>query len=201
MLRVVLVVLMFASFQMFVQGAPEKDKPDEKISVNKEYDENGDLIRFDSTYVRSWSSDSTFASMDIDSIRKEMELLWGKEAKDYFSDSTLLGSDMFHNFDEHFFQQHLDLLNQLGQSYNDSTIKSLLEFADPFSGFEEMHREMMSHLKEFFNDDSIPQNFGGISLNDSLVSPDEDDMDRLRKEIELYFDQLNKQKAPKKKGS
>ncbi len=41
----------------------EKNKtkdPDEQIIVNKKYDDAGNLIQFDSTYVHKWSSDSTF---------------------------------------------------------------------------------------------------------------------------------------------
>lgn len=37
----------------------QPDDTDEKIIVNKEYDENGNLIKYDSTYIHQWSSDST----------------------------------------------------------------------------------------------------------------------------------------------
>ncbi len=35
------------------------NNPDEQTIVNKKYDENGNLIQYDSTYVHQWSSDST----------------------------------------------------------------------------------------------------------------------------------------------
>ncbi len=41
------------------QEQKQKNKPDEQITVNKKYDENGNLVQYDSTYVHQWSSDST----------------------------------------------------------------------------------------------------------------------------------------------
>ncbi len=46
--------------QLRAQDKTKKDTPDEQITVNRQYDENGNLVQFDSTYVHQWSSDSTF---------------------------------------------------------------------------------------------------------------------------------------------
>jgi hypothetical protein len=43
-----------------LQGWAQNNSPEEKSIVNKEYDENGNLIQYDSTYVWQWNSDSTF---------------------------------------------------------------------------------------------------------------------------------------------
>ena len=47
-------------FQLHAQEIAKKENPDEQIIINKEYDENGNLIQYDSTYIHHWSSDSTF---------------------------------------------------------------------------------------------------------------------------------------------
>ncbi len=47
-----------ATFIFAQQADTTWNNPDEKITVNKEYDENGNLIRFDSTYVFEWHGDS-----------------------------------------------------------------------------------------------------------------------------------------------
>ncbi|MCB0540954.1 MAG: hypothetical protein KDE33_25815, partial [Bacteroidetes bacterium] len=52
------------SWQLFAQDNKIEKDPDEQIIVNKKYDENGNLIQFDSTYVHQWSSDSTFQFPD-----------------------------------------------------------------------------------------------------------------------------------------
>jgi hypothetical protein len=54
------IALVLFSWQLFAQDSKKEKDPDEQIIVNKKYDENGNLIQFDSTYVHKWSSDSTF---------------------------------------------------------------------------------------------------------------------------------------------
>ena len=58
---VIISILCFLGIlQLNAQDKTKKDAPDEQITVNKQYDENGNLIQFDSTYVHQWSADSTF---------------------------------------------------------------------------------------------------------------------------------------------
>lgn len=53
--------MVFLTVSAIAQKAtPKKNAPEEKITVKKEYDENGNLIGFDSLRVWSWSGDSTF---------------------------------------------------------------------------------------------------------------------------------------------
>jgi hypothetical protein len=54
-LTAILIILFCASTQVMAQ----KNVPSEKSTVNKEYDENGNLIQYDSTYVWQWNSDSS----------------------------------------------------------------------------------------------------------------------------------------------
>lgn len=57
----------------------KKDVPEEQVTVKREFDENGNLIRFDSLRVYNWSSDSVFALPP----GTGWESLFGK---DFFSD-------------------------------------------------------------------------------------------------------------------
>ncbi len=53
----------------------KKNQPKEDIKVNREYDEQGNLIRFDSTYTYNWSSDTTLVNSmvppDLNQIFKD----------------------------------------------------------------------------------------------------------------------------------
>lgn len=62
MKKIVLITLfcLTAMFQIQAQNKAKQDTPDKQITVNRQYDENGNLIQYDSTYVHQWSSDSTF---------------------------------------------------------------------------------------------------------------------------------------------
>ncbi len=55
-------IIYFLILSLFAFSAVHaQDKtPDEQTIVNKKYDEDGNLIAFDSTYVHTWSSDSSF---------------------------------------------------------------------------------------------------------------------------------------------
>ena len=46
-------------FCVAIQLSAQKNTPQEKSIVNKEFDKNGNLIQYDSTYVWQWNSDST----------------------------------------------------------------------------------------------------------------------------------------------
>lgn len=71
-----LIITLFTSVNCWAQ----KKTPEEKSIVNKEYDENGNLIQYDSTYVRQWNSDSTFNFSFADS------LFSGREFPDFFGE-------------------------------------------------------------------------------------------------------------------
>ena len=55
-----LVALLIVLFCVSNSIRAQTKLPQEKSIVNKEYDENGNLIQYDSTYVWQWNSDSTF---------------------------------------------------------------------------------------------------------------------------------------------
>ena len=62
MKRLILLLSITLCSAWFVDGQEQKigKNPDEQIIVNKKFDDNGNLIEYDSTYVHQWSSDSTF---------------------------------------------------------------------------------------------------------------------------------------------
>lgn len=75
-LATLLIFIFCGSVQIWAQ----KNTPDEKSIVKKEYDENGNLIQYDSTYVWSWNSDSTLNFSFDDNFE------FGKEFPDIFGD-------------------------------------------------------------------------------------------------------------------
>lgn len=83
-------------------------KPDVKINVNKEYDNNGNISKYDSSY--SWSYSSSGNAVNIDSLMKSFNLSFGGNLP-----------DDFWGFDNPMFSQKSDssLLNFSGDSSTD----------------------------------------------------------------------------------
>ncbi|GAB1450104.1 hypothetical protein MASR2M47_01600 [Draconibacterium sp.] len=100
-----LILLFCASIPIWAQ----KNAPQEKSTVKKEYDENGNLIQFDSTYVWQWSSDSTF-TLPLDgnfAFGHQFPQLFGEfNADSIFQKFGFSNKDMLMPFgDEDFFSQ------------------------------------------------------------------------------------------------
>ncbi len=72
----------------------KKNQPKEDIKVNREFDEQGNLIRFDSTYIYNWTSDSTFVNS---MLSKDFDRFFDDHFS-HFNDSSFLG-----DFDNLFF--------------------------------------------------------------------------------------------------
>jgi hypothetical protein len=176
---------------VFSQKKPDSKKPDEQIKVNKEYDEKGNLIGYDSTYVRSWSSDSTQEIGDIDAIRKEMEnFMKGKGFSYFFGDSTGFAGDPFGSFRSPFF----DHFEDLPDSAFDQSDSTGVQF--PFSDFGKMHEQMMKQFGQFFKGDSI--NSGAHNFNFFF---DQDQLEKMQKEMEKHFNQQKDSDIKKMGGS
>jgi len=89
------------------------NKPKIQVKVNKVYDKNGNIVRYDSTYTWSYSSDNNGRKIDVDSLMSRfMPYLRGhlpdalaKEFSnpDMRSNDSALILDFFN--DEHFFNK------------------------------------------------------------------------------------------------
>lgn len=120
--------------------------PDERITVNKEYDENGNLIGYDSTYIHTWSSDTTvdfpFPDKDFFAFRGGFPDL-GKMMKQFFDDSTFFMP--FGGMDDSFFRN-------FHQPFSDSM------FVMPFPFFSDSARKD-PFSEDWFN--PAPHGFSG----------------------------------------
>lgn len=192
MKRFFLVSVMCLSIAL-VQAQTDKKpvKPNEQSKVVKEYDEQGNLIRYDSTFVSSWSSaDSLFNAGDLDALQKQLDQLFGGS---FFNDSTnWFGSPFQGGFDDPFF-------SQFGLQPADSTHSQIPGFQNSFPDFEEMHQRMMSQFRNFFQNDSIQ--FGNDSSYQQFQffgSPEE--LERMQQEFEQQREQQDKS-TDKKTGT
>lgn len=78
----------------------KSNSPKENSTVKREYDENGNLIRFDSTYTYSWSGDTTLMkSLSPENFPDLFDYPFG-----FFQDSTFRGHSFFDEFDQFFAQ-------------------------------------------------------------------------------------------------
>ncbi|MTE26681.1 hypothetical protein [Winogradskyella ouciana] len=113
-------------------------KPKGSWKVNKEVDENGNIIRYDSIY--SWSSSDNLKGMDNDSIFNEMQSMMRKR----FS--------MFQSQNGNGFMKHDSIMKQF---FSDDIFKE-----DFFSGglnsnfpnMDDMMKRMEAMRQQFFND-------------------------------------------------
>lgn len=97
------------------------DTPKVNVHVNKVYDKQGNLVRYDSTYT------SVYNSMGGDSLRMDSLMqqflgsngeqdpwrMMGPEMNNLFFQDSLLGYDFFHN---DFFSKRMDLNQQYMQN-------------------------------------------------------------------------------------
>lgn len=101
-------LFLFTIILVSIQVWAQKNTSEEKSIVNKEYDENGNLIQYDSTYVWSWNSDSTM------NFSFDNKFDFGKDFQDIFKEFDfdsifekfgLLNDHKFEPFnDEEFFR-------------------------------------------------------------------------------------------------
>ena len=91
-------MFLFAITVASIQVWAQKTTPEEKSIVNKEYDENGNLIQYDSTYVWNWNSDSTmnFSFNDKFDFGKDFQDMFGEFAADsIFEKFGMLNGNQF----------------------------------------------------------------------------------------------------------
>ena len=138
----------------------DKTKPKEDIRVNREYDEKGNLIKFDSIYSYSYSSDSTLKDFDFKNSTDPL----GMNLK-FFNDSAFsqfFMKDFDSFFPESLMQNHDSLMSRLNKMHhlhfkNDSTKGNLNNMDEFFQQFQEFQGDSSSTMEPFiqqFNFDS-----------------------------------------------
>lgn len=156
-----ILVGLFVSTLAFCQIQPQNpSEPKVDIKVNREYDENGNVIRYDSTYTSTWSSpgfsgtlpDSlfrfdngfgNFSMFDLDSLFHQFDLMMpGTMFPDsmIFNDPFFQGNDPFGQFgpdiqslfDEHYqqFFNHPFFNQPWHNPYNDEQMKHFKQHKD-----------------------------------------------------------------------
>ncbi len=112
-LGVLLIFSTVCKAQILNDSTQNSTKPKVQVKVNKVYDENGNVVRYDSTYSWSYSSQSTENKIDVDSLinrfmpyfHKHFSNSLNKSFSDPFfnlDDSNMM-LDFFNN--DHFFKQ------------------------------------------------------------------------------------------------
>lgn len=153
--------LVFSSLNALRAQEKKENNPKIEIKVNKEKDDKGNVIRFDSTYSYSWHGEN-MNQESMDSIFNEFKM--NGHFKEFF-ENDLFGSDFF---DHDFFSHRDSLLSgfDFGDFFNDDFFGNQSDSLDagiydhfgisPFmgnSGFEKMQEMMKQHqerMMEYF---------------------------------------------------
>lgn len=137
------------------QAQQDKTKPKEDIRVNREYDDKGNLIKFDSIYSYSYSSDSTLKDFDF----KGLSDPFGMNMK-FFNDSAFsqfFMKDFDSFFPKSFMQQQDSMLSKLNKMHqlhfkNDSTGHPQMDMDKFFQQFQQFHGDSSSTMEPFFHE-------------------------------------------------
>jgi hypothetical protein len=137
-----LVLLLFVNLCLFINLLAQNSDiklnvPKENSRVTKEYDEKGNLIKFDSVYSYSWSGDTTLInSYSPDDIKS----FFGDHLG-IIEDNTITGNSFFDGFNQFFAQpfsgnQDSLLMKNFGihqHMHGDSLTMNFTEFGDFFN--------------------------------------------------------------------
>ncbi len=166
------------------------EQPDEQIIVHREYDENGNLIRYDSTYTFEWHGDT----MMVFPHSRDPFLPYGlfSDPDDlihhFFSDSAHRFSPFNDLWEQEFFQEHLKFFESFKDPlfeerffnpfthhpdslyrfyWNDSTFwQPRMHSGSPFNKFrnfiEEFHRSFPNRELQFFENEQQQQEWEEI---------------------------------------
>ncbi|MFV0290059.1 MAG: hypothetical protein ACK5IJ_04060 [Mangrovibacterium sp.] len=134
-------------------------QPLEESNVIKEYDENGNLTRYDSTYTYSWSNADTLFQANFEEITKQMDQMMKQFHQNMnlssFTDSLFLN---FSNID----------LNQIQQSFESSFStfggKDSVIFTYPLDS------TMMIPIDDIFSSEFLHQMMQNMPSIDEFIS-------------------------------
>ena len=173
-LTTLVTAFVLAFFSGYAQKQNHSNNPNEKIIVNKEFDENGNLIGYDSTYVNSWSSDSTFQFNfnDEDFFKQKFPDI-NEMLNQFFGDSTL--NHRFQNFPLSPFNEP-DFFGDFNFPFNDSIFLKDFDL-DSLPGFNHQHffqnrKEFDKQMQEYLDQFNNPQNFKAEPLDKKKKTED-----------------------------
>jgi hypothetical protein len=179
-----LALFFFIIFSICGQLYSQNSDPDERIIVNKEYDENGNLIGYDSTYIHQWNSDSTqnLDFFDNDFFRGDGFADADQLIQQFFNDSTLKNglfpfsnpNNVFKQFDPSFTDS---VISQGFNLYSDTTI---FPHDYIFPDFDEIKKQMEEQFKNF----EFPESHTFQDLNEKQKKELEELMQKHSEELE-----------------
>lgn len=161
MKRILFIALMLTTGFVFLKAQEKPIKPEEKSIVNKEFDENGNLIRYDSTFVWSWSGDSAFqfefpmngffSGNDIPGFDESMmdSVFSGHLNHNLFSFKSFESDEFFKQFQQQFSDS---AISQQFDFFGDSVFVFPFDFGNSFSDeffskdFDAMHEKLLQQL-------------------------------------------------------
>ena len=143
----------------------KSNSPKENSTVKREYDDKGNLIKFDSTYTYSWSNDTSL----LDSVSPDdFPNIFGNHFG-FFSDSTIMGNSFPDEFDQMFDFPFDDM--------TDSLMMKKFGMNPMFNGFGDIKNDSLSSLFQ----NQVPLKSQQKSLSDMLKM-----MQRQMQEIREY---------------
>lgn len=149
----------------FAQSVSPDQQPQEHSNVTKEYDENGNITRYDSTYVKAWSSGDSIDSAGFEEMRKHMQ-----EMMQRFNDNIIPNdfpdslNSKFNDFDFGAFND--DIQEHFGKLFS----KDSVVYTYPLDS------SMIEPLKDFFS----PENKKEIQKQ---IQQQMEDMQKLFKDM------------------
>ena len=167
MKNLILVLLVLTAGFLSANAQQKQTKPEEKSIVNKEFDENGNLIKYDSTFVWSWSGDSAFqfefpmndffAGKDFPGFGEMFsDSVFANQFNHPFFNFEQFENDEFfgqfkHQLPDSAFSQHFDF-------FGDSAFVFPFNFENGFENdffskdFEQLHKEFQQHFGDMYFD-------------------------------------------------
>lgn len=193
----ILTALIFTVVQVFAQDVKKEKDPDEQIIVNKNYDDKGNLIQYDSTYIHQWSSDSTFQFLFPDNdffagngfpdLNEFFNQFMGDSAIRNFGFSPFNNDDFFsfqHEFTDSMFSKNLPFAIDSTFQYFNSDSLGNFPHGNTFPDIHEFYDLMNKQFHHF-----TPHNFNFPEIN---TPAQQEELKELLKKHQKEMEELRK---------
>lgn len=188
-------LIVFALFLTNALGQDQKEitDPDEQIIVKKEYDENGNLIAYDSTYIHQWSSDTSFNfSFDDKLIFDDNFPELNDFFEDFINDSTNHNFGFPYNFKMSPFHDE-DFIKHFMFPFSDSTF--IKDFNLPVDSLHNFNgeslfpdlKQIQKQLQEQFKNFNFPNQPTQKERNEEQLK----ELEKLRKKHQKEIQELH----------